>query len=213
MSGIFALAAGLGGELKGEPEMPEPLKITLVLGSVRRGRQSPKVARFLEGRLAALGGFEVDVVDLAELALPVMEERLRFLENPPANLVDFSNRIAAADAVLIVTPEYNNGIPGALKNALDYLFPEWQRKPVGIATVSAGAFGGINCLAQLRLVMLLMGALPIPATFAVPKVQDAFNQEGDPLDPSMVKRADAFLADLRFYAEALRAARNASVSS
>ena len=62
----------------------------------------------------------------------------------------------------LVTPEYNNGYPGVLKNALDYFLPEYRRKPVGIVTVSSGGFGGINALAQLRLVLFLMGAYPIP---------------------------------------------------
>ena len=66
---------------------------------------------------------------------------------------------------MIIAPEYKNGYPGSLKNALDYLRPEvFRRKPIGIVTVSAGGFGGINCLAQLRLVCLAMGEVPIPTS-------------------------------------------------
>lgn len=82
----------------------------------------------------------------------------------------------------------NNGYPGVLKNALDYLLPEYKRKPIGIVTVSAGGFGGINCLAQLRLVALGMGAFPILAALPVSRVQDAFDDAGNPLDQSFEKR-------------------------
>jgi NAD(P)H-dependent FMN reductase len=117
---------------------------------------------------------------LDEFDFPMMEERLRFRDDPPPGLVEFSEKIARADSVVIVTPEYNNGYPGVLKNALDYLLPEYKRKPIGIVTVSAGGFGGINCLAQLRLVTLGMGAFPIPAALTISRVQDSFDLDGNP---------------------------------
>ena len=83
--------------------------------------------------------------------------------------------MARSDSLVIVTPEYNNGYPGGLNYALDYLLPEYQRKPIAIVTVSAGGFGGINCLAQLRLVTLGMGAFPIPA-LPVSRAQDSFDE-------------------------------------
>jgi NAD(P)H-dependent FMN reductase len=95
---------------------------------------------------------ETEILDLLEYNFPMMEERLRFCNDPPPGLREFSEKIARADAVVIVTPEYNNGYPGVLKNSLDYLLPEYRRKPIAIVTVSAGGFGGLNCLAQLRLV-------------------------------------------------------------
>src|SRR5919198_4958156 len=111
-----------------------------------------------------------------------MEERLRFRDDPPPGLRQFSEKIARADSIVIVTPEYNNGYPGVLKNALDYLLPGYERKPIGIVTVSAGGFGGLNCLAQLRLVTLGMGAFPIPESLSVSRVQDSFDEEGNPKD-------------------------------
>lgn len=132
-----------------------------------------------------------------------MEERLRFRDDPPPRLQEFSEKIARSDALVIVTPEYNNGYPGMLKNALDYLLPEYKRKPIGIVTVSAGGFGGINCLAQLRLVTLGMGAFPIPAALPVSRVQDLFDEGGNLLDQSYEKRASSFIDEVLWFAEAI----------
>ena len=145
--------------------------IPIILGSTRRGRQSPRVARFLADRMKRFPLIETEILDLLEYNFPIMEERLRLRDDPPPRLREFSEKIGRADSIVIVTPEYNNGYPGVLKNALDYLLPEYQRKPVAIVTVSAGGFGGINCLAQLRLVTLGMGAFPIPAALPVSRTR------------------------------------------
>src|SRR5438128_5861663 len=113
-----------------------------------------------------------------------MEERLHRRDDPPPGVKEFGEKIGRADSFIIVTPEYNNGYPGVLKNALDYLLPEYKRKPIAVVTVSAGGFGGINCLAQLRLVALGMGALPSPAALLVSRVAESFDEDGNPKAPS-----------------------------
>jgi NAD(P)H-dependent FMN reductase len=183
------------------------LNIPVIVGSTRRGRQTPKVARFIQRRLEERDGIESDLLDLAEYDFPIMEERLRQREDPPPGLTEFSDRIARADALVIVTPEYNSGYPGVLKNALDYLLPEYRRKPVGISSVSAGPWGGLSALTQLRQVVLSLGALPIPAKFPVRKVQSSFNDAGETEDPAYEKSATRFIDDLLWYAEALEARR------
>lgn len=179
--------------------------IPIILGSTRRDRQSSKVARFVFDRMQQREAVETEILDLLEYDFPIMEERLRFRDDPPPRLVEFSEKIERADSIVIVTPEYNNGYPGVLKNALDYLLPEYRRKPVGIVTVSAGGFGGINCLAQLRLVMIAMGALPIPASLPISRVQNSFDDEGNLLDQSYEKRAAAFLDEMLWFTEAIAA--------
>lgn len=177
--------------------------IPVILGSTRNGRQSPKVAHYVVARLKDSGKINPELIDLLEWDLPMMKERLRFLENPPASVKKFGEKIAAADALVIVSPEYNHGYPGVLKNALDYLLPEYKRKPVGIATVSAGYFGGINCLTQLRLSLFGMGALPIPVSLQVPKVKDAFDEHRNVTKPEIEKSADRFIHELLWYTEAI----------
>ena len=141
--------------------------IPIIAGSTRRDRQSIKVARFVLARLQQREGVTTELLDLLEYNFPIMEERLHRRDDPPPRLQEFGDKIGRADSFIIVSPEYNNGYPGVLKNALDYLLPEYERKPVGIVTVSAGGFGGINCLAQLRLVTIGMGAFPIPENLSV----------------------------------------------
>lgn len=187
----------------------DELKVPVLIGSVRRGRQSAKVARWLHGLLAPRDGVASELLDLAELDLPIMEERLRLRDDPPAGAMRLSEAVAAGDGLVIVTPEYNNGYPGVLKNALDYLLPELKRMPVGIATVSAGGFGGISCLAQLRLVLLAMGAAPIPVSLPISRVGQSFDEAG-PTDDDLEKRAERFLDELLWWSEATlrqRAAR------
>jgi len=181
--------------------MSETLNIPVVLGSVRRNRQSPKVARWMRRYLEEELGVTSPLLDLKELELPIMEERLRLRDDPPAGAVGLSEAVAAADGLVIVTPEYNNGYPGVLKNALDYLLPEFKRKPVGIVTVSAGGFGGISCLAQLRLVLLAMGAAPIPASLPVSRVGQSFSDDG-PTDEGFAQRAARFADELLWWTEA-----------
>lgn len=177
--------------------------IPIILGTTRRGRQSAKVAKFVYARMQRIAHVETELLDLLEYDFPMMEERLRFRDDPPPRLEEFAGKIVRADAVVIVTPEYNNGYPGVLKNALDYLLPEFRRKPIGIVTVSAGGFGGITCLAQLRLVTLGMGAFPIPASLPVSRVQESFEEDGSPRDATCEKRAQIFLDELLWFAEAV----------
>jgi NAD(P)H-dependent FMN reductase len=176
--------------------------IPVILGSVRRNRESSKVARFALDCLQEFDGVKTELLDLKEMNLPMMEERLRFRDDPPASVSAFSARIKQADAVVIVTPEYSGGYPGVLKNALDYLKDEYRRKPFGIITVSAVETGGILCLSSLRQVVLHLGGIPIPAFLLVSRVRESFDAQGRPSDPGMTKRAKVFFAELLWFTEA-----------
>src|SRR5436305_2877587 len=158
-------------------------QIPIILGSIRRNRESIKAARFVLRSLQQRAGIETELIDLKELNLPMMEERLRFRDDAGPNIVEFSAKVARASSILIVTPEYSGGYPGVLKNALDYLRPEYKRKPFGIITVSAVATGGILCLSSLRQVILQMVGVPIPASLLVANVHQAFDSDGNPTEP------------------------------
>ena len=119
------------------------------------------MAKFVISSLGNIPCVTTELLDLKELNLPMMEERLRFRTDPPSPVSDLSTKVDRADSIVIVTPEYNSGYPGVLKNALDYLKDEYRRKPFGIITVSAAWSGGILCLASLRQVILHLGGIPI----------------------------------------------------
>lgn len=173
-----------------------PWTIPVLIGSIRRGRQTPKAALFIQNRMERTGKVRAPLLDLLSLNLPVMEERLAHREDPPDNLRYLSDQIRAAHALVLVSPEYNNGIPGVLKNALDYLYEEFHRKPVGIVTVSSGPYGGINALAQLRLVLLAMGAAPIPARLSIGNIEKSLGEDGSTDRASLLESADEFTETL-----------------
>jgi NAD(P)H-dependent FMN reductase len=177
--------------------------IPIIVGTVRRNRESIKVARFALEYLKRLDGVDTELLDLKELDLPMMEERLRFRDDAPESVLRFSEKIEQADSVVIVTPEYNGGYPGVLKNALDYLKGEYRRKPFGIITVSTAETGGILCLVALRQMVIHLGGVPIPAYLLVTRVQEAFDSEGRSCNPKLDTRAKAFFDELLWFTEAL----------
>jgi NAD(P)H-dependent FMN reductase len=184
------------------------LLLSVLLGSARIGRQSSGPARYLHRRLGEFPDVDPVWLDLAEYRFPVMEQRMDETEDLPAGLGEFADTLARSDGILIVAPEYKNGCPGVLKNALDYLPPQiLRRKPVGICTVSSGGFGGINCLAQLRLICLALGGAPIPASLPISRVEDAFSPEGMLLDEPLAGKAAGFLAELLWYSQAMASHR------
>lgn len=175
--------------------------IPIILGSIRRGRQSPKVARFIQSKLEASGQIKSEILDLAEFQLPPMEERVAFREDAPANVLKFHERLSQADAFVIVSPDYNNAYPGALKNALDYFWTEIRRKPVGICTVSANPCGGFNVSAQLQFLMLSMHALPITNSLHATLVDRTFDEEGHTSVAIFNEQADWFVTEMIWYTQ------------
>jgi NAD(P)H-dependent FMN reductase len=179
--------------------------IPILLGTYRKGRQSLKVAEWILARMEERDRLKTELIDLETYQLPIMEERYDpHMEKPPSNLQQFCDRLSQADGVLIVAPEYKGSYPGILKNALDYIPAQaWKHKPVGICTVSAGQFGGINCLAQLRLLSLALGGLPIPEPFPIAQVREMFDEQGQVRDVKLNAQLDGFINALLWYTEAL----------
>lgn len=177
--------------------------ISIISSSVRIGRNSHRVALYLSNYIMENKLGIVAMLDLNDYQFPVFNERLRYLQNPPEDVLQFADRIINADGVIVVTPEYNGGYPAALKNAIDLLYPEWKRKPIGISTVSAGAFGGSQVGPSLAFLFLKIGALVTPAVFRVPKVQDAYDKNGIPVEKDITdKRAKTFLDEFFWCVEA-----------
>src|SRR5690349_114928 len=115
--------------------------LQIVVASTREQRKGPQVAAWFEGEARAHGGFEIELVDLAAVALPLFDEprhpRLRQYEHEHTRR--WSASVERADAFVFVTPEYNYGAPPSLLNALDYLIQEWAYKPVGFVS-----YGGVS---------------------------------------------------------------------
>lgn len=150
----------------------EPMRLMVIVGSVRPGRAGLPVSLWVHDRVSEVGGFEIDFVDLAELALPFMNEPLdpKLGHYSYRHTQAWSRRVEAADAFVFVAPEYNHSFAPALKNAIDYLFHEWSRKPVGFVSYG-GVAGGTRGVAALLPVLHGLGVVPTVATVDVPFVR------------------------------------------
>jgi len=178
------------------------MNIPVILGSTRTERKSDRVATFIVRKLQERG-IETGVVDLAELDIPWLDTTYGNLDDPSEDLRALHDRIVAADAMVIVSPEYNGQMPGVLKNALDHFYPEYRRKPIGIATVSSGDFAGTLVMNQLRLWAVRVQAIPTAAAFNVPRVTDTFDENGVPAEERTDRFAERFFDDLLWYTEAV----------
>jgi NAD(P)H-dependent FMN reductase len=129
------------------------VKIGIVVGSSRPGRKADAVARWVLGIARDNGGAEYEIIDIRDLSLPLLDEEI------PPSLGQYSHdhtkqwalRVAEFDGYIFVTPEYNHSVPGALKNAIDFVYGEWNNKAAGF--VSYGSAGGIRAVEHLRLTM------------------------------------------------------------
>jgi NAD(P)H-dependent FMN reductase len=120
-------------------------------------------------------------------------------------MLDFADRVTKADGVLIVTPEYNGGYPASLKNAIDLLYAQWKRKPVALATVSNGSFGGSQVTTSLVFCLWKIGVWLVPAMYPVPKVQDLYQTDGTAVDREATeKKAKPFIEELLWCMKAKR---------
>ncbi|WP_437598583.1 NAD(P)H-dependent oxidoreductase [Sorangium sp. So ce590] len=129
------------------------LKVAIILGSTRPGRNGEAVAKWVHGVAAKKGGADYELVDIKDFDLPLLDERVSpsMGQYTKPHTKAWAAKIDPFDAFVFVTPEYNHGTSGALKNAIDYLYKEWNNKAAGF--VSYGSAGGVRAVEQLRLVM------------------------------------------------------------
>jgi NAD(P)H-dependent FMN reductase len=177
--------------------------ISIISSSVRMGRNSHRVSLYLHQYLLNNTDVTAGIIDLKEYNFPVFQSRLKNLEDPTAGAVEFTERIKSSSGIIIVSPEYNGGYPASLKNVIDLLYDEWYRKPIAIATVSTGIFGGSQAVTSLQFVLWKMHAWTIPATFPVPQVKNVFDVSGIPTDSAAAdKLAKPFIDELLWFIEA-----------
>lgn len=186
-------------------------KLHVILASTRPGRAGEPIADWFTARARAHGAFDVELVDLADVALPLLDEpnhpRLRRYEHQHTN--DWSARINAADAFAFVTPEYNYGYPAALKNAIDYLHFEWQHKPVGFVSYG-GVAAGTRAVQQLKQVVTTLKMFPLFEAVSIPFHAQFIDEQGVlQANDVMEGAATAMLDELVLVEESLRGRREA----
>ena len=190
--------------------MSEAVRLTIpvLLGSVRSDRQGIRAARLVMNALAARG-HEPVLVDPMELKLPLLDRMYK--EHPKGQAPEPLERLATlyrrADGFMIVSAEYNNGIPPALKNLLDHFLEEYFWRPSAILCYSAGQFGGVRAAMQLRMTLAELGMPSIPSLLPIPRIGQTLDPEGRPTADWVDRSLDKFLGEFAWYAAALKRQR------
>src|ERR1700742_2718453 len=179
--------------------------LLIIVASTRPGRIGLPVAEWFEARALGQGDFDIDLADLKVIDLPFFDEpkHPRLQEYEHQHTKDWSARVEAADAVVIVTPEYNFGFPAPLKNALDFLSLEWNYKPVGFVSYG-GISAGTRSVQMAKQVVTTLKMFPLFESVSIPFVSQ-FIGEGGEFTPNDVieKASDAILAELRRVSDAM----------
>lgn len=189
--------------------MPEPLTIHVIIGSIREGRIGLPIANWVMEQAAARTDLVCDLIDLKDWDLPFF-----WHPRPPAagNYTDplqlrWAGKVAAADGYILVAPEYNHSGSAVLKNALDTVYAEWNRKPAGF--VAYGGMGGARAVEQLRLTALSLEMAPLGN--AVHLVRPGAKRQDDRFegDAHDAKSLAGLFDELAWWGRTLKAGREA----
>ena len=190
-----------------------PFNIKVIAGSIREGRFSDKAAAWIAEEIKKQEGVVVEILDLRDYNMPFFNEPVTpsYKQEPYKNeaVARFTKKIEEGDAFVVVTPEYNHGTSGVLKNALDWVYQEWNNKPV--AFVSYGSVGGARAIEQLRLTAIELQMAPIRAAVHIPGDKYfpvLFGQaDANELFSSLSKSAEDMITQLLWWTRALKNAR------
>jgi len=188
------------------------LKVKIILGSTRPNRFSEQAGKWILEEAGKIAGISAEVLDLRDYAMPFFNEPVSpsYKQEPYKNeaVARFTLKIAEGDAFIIVTPEYNRGTSGVLKNAFDWVYQEWNNKPVGF--VAYGSVGGARAVEQLRLVAVELQMAPIRSAVHIPAhwtlLDDTGILKAGALAPYQ-QAAEGLLTQLVWWANALKTAR------
>ena len=185
-------------------------KLAIIIGSVREARFGPTVARWMVDQATAHGGFEVELIDLAEfdipLALPSAPPKYAGGDYPrPSGMGALTAGLDTAEAFIVVTPEYNRSFPASLKAAIDWHFTQWTAKPVAFVSYG-GAAGGRHAVLHLESVFTELHAVTVREGLTFPNYFTNW-QDGRPLDGAATELAAVLLDQVAWWATTLDAVR------
>ena len=191
------------------------LKLQIILGSTREGRNADAVCRWCVPAAISHGTFEVETLDLRDWPLPMFQETIATVGNfndPTYSdplVKRWNDKIKEADAYVIVTPEYNRSIPAVLKNSIDSVFFSFRfrQKAVAFIAYSLGATAGARAVEHLTQIMVETEAVPVRTPTLIPFVTAAFDDGGQPLNPGLQTNLTVMLDDLAWLGNALQSAR------
>lgn len=188
------------------------LKIAVILGSVRDGRQGIKAANFVVDAVKKRG-MEVELIDPKEYNVPLLIKRYSDYDGEaPENLNKLARIFDEADAFILVSGEYNHSIQPALSNIMDHFHKEYHWKPSAIVSYSGGNFGGSRAAMQLRVFIAELGMVSIRTILSFPNINSLLDENGVPNSDEdkdkYERRVNKFLNELEWYGSALKKARN-----
>jgi NAD(P)H-dependent FMN reductase len=200
----------------GNPGRSLMSKLQIIVGSTRPTRASDHVTPWVADRAEHHEAFEVELLDLRDWPLPIFQEHMGTLGDfvdPPYSepiVKRWNNKIAEADAYLMITPEYNHSVPGVLKNALDSVFASFafRNKPVAFVGYSNGIAAGTRAVEHLAQIAIELELHPLKYSALIPYVENAFNDLHDPIDPGTDVALEVVLDDLAWWASVLTHARS-----
>ncbi|HEX7042669.1 MAG TPA: NAD(P)H-dependent oxidoreductase [Patescibacteria group bacterium] len=186
------------------------LKIQVIIGSTREGRFGDKPAKWIASYLKEKEDVEVELIDLRDWPLPFFNEPV----SPASSDGKYTNELAAkwaekigeADGYIIVTPEYNHGYPSVLKNALDYVYKQWNKKPVSFLSYG-GMSGGTRAVQQLRQVVIELQLVPIRQSIHIPFFRKQLDESGNLKPDTLISQADPMIEQLMWFANLLKSGR------
>lgn len=188
------------------PSSTAPLNVAVIVASNREGRFAPVISGWFLSHTADHPDIGTDVIDVAELDLPVALS-FRPDADARARLAAVASRLAAADAFVVVTPEYNHSYPAPLKNLIDWHRDEWQAKPVAFVSYG-GVSGGLRAVEHLRQVFAELHTVGIRETVSFHNAGALFDDDGRHQDPAGCDAAAKVLLDqLVWWGHALRDAK------
>jgi NAD(P)H-dependent FMN reductase len=183
--------------------------LKIITSTTRQGRKGIIVANWITEFVKRSGKFEVELLDLAEINLPFMDEpnHPRLQQYQHEHTKKWSATINAADAFIIVLSEYNFGFPAPIKNALDFLFNEWKHKPVAFVSYG-GVSGGLRSTQMLKQVVTALNMMPLVESLSIPFFTKFINDEESFVpDEIVIKSANTMLSELEHWTEALKSMR------
>ncbi len=184
------------------------ISTTVIYGSARSARQGHKAAKYIVKKLEERG-HTVTLIDSEAHPLPMLDRMYKeYAEGEaPEAMETVAEALRSADGFVVLAAEYNHSVPAALKNLLDHYQSEYLYKPSAIVTYSAGPFGGVRALVNLRAILAELGTPSIPSALPISGVGRSFDDEGNALDDSYDSRIVKFLDEYEWYANALKKAR------
>ncbi len=178
------------------------MNIEIISSSPRDVSVTVRVAKFLEKYFAENTEHEIGLIDVRDWKLGLLQNVWSSIEKTPNEFKPLAKRIFAADAFIVVTPEYNGSYSPALQNLMDH-FPKQSRKAFGLVTASPGAMGGMRASQQLLLMVPALFGIVSPQMLVTPLVDKKFDENNNLIDDSFRKNIDLFVTEFLWLAESI----------